>query len=109
MAAFEHVLLLLSFVYALALTHLLARIAGLFDARERVKFSGLHGLMALNAILLVFLDWLALWPLRTVSVWDFASIADNFGLGIVLFFTCAIAAPHVTDEGEIDLEAYYRH
>jgi hypothetical protein len=40
MAAFEHVLALLSFVYALALTHLLARIVALFDARARVKFSG---------------------------------------------------------------------
>ena len=41
MSAFGHVTALLSFVYALALTHLLARIAELFVARDRVKFSGL--------------------------------------------------------------------
>ena len=40
MTAFEHVTALFSFVYALALTHLLARIAELIVARDRVKFSG---------------------------------------------------------------------
>jgi len=43
-SAFEHVTALLSFVYALALTHLLARIAELIVARERIKFSGLLAL-----------------------------------------------------------------
>ena len=38
MTAFEHVTALFSFVYALALTHLLARIAELIVARDRVKF-----------------------------------------------------------------------
>jgi hypothetical protein len=42
MAAFEHVTALLSFVYALARKHLLARIVKLFVARHRgVGFSGL--------------------------------------------------------------------
>jgi len=41
MTAFEHVTTLFSFVYALALTHLLARIAELVVARDRAKFSGL--------------------------------------------------------------------
>jgi hypothetical protein len=37
MSAFEHVTALLSFVYALALTHLLARIAELIVARNYVQ------------------------------------------------------------------------
>jgi hypothetical protein len=37
MSAFEHVTALWSFVYALALTHLLARIAELIVARDRVR------------------------------------------------------------------------
>lgn len=65
MTAFEHVTALLSFVYALALTHLLARIAELIVARDRVKFSGLLTLGMVNAILLVFANWLSLWDLRS--------------------------------------------
>ena len=108
MAAFEHVITLVSFVYAFALTYLLARIVALFDVRVRVEFSGLHAFMVVNAVLLVFINWLALWPFHTVVVWDFASIADNFCLAIVVFFTCAIAAPRAS-EGPIDLEGYYQH
>ena len=52
MSVFEHVTALLSFVYALALTHLLARIAELIVARDRVRFSGLLALGMANAILL---------------------------------------------------------
>ncbi len=37
MTPFEHVAALFSFVYALALTHLLARIAELVVARDRVR------------------------------------------------------------------------
>ena len=73
MTAFEHVTALLSFVYALALTHLLARIAELIVARERVKFSGLLALGMANAILLVFADWLSLWDLRSIKSRDLAS------------------------------------
>ncbi len=40
MSAFEHVTALLAFVYALALTHLLARVAELVVTRERVLLSG---------------------------------------------------------------------
>ena len=60
MSAFEHVTALWSFVYALALTHLLARIAEFIVARDRVRFSGLLALGMDNAILLVFADWLSL-------------------------------------------------
>ncbi len=78
MSAFEHVTALLSFVYALALTHLLARVAELIVARERVKFSGLLALGMVNAVLLVFVNWLALWDLRQsrtgiLHPWPFSS------------------------------------
>lgn len=49
MTVFEHVTTLFSFVYALALTHLLARIAELIVARDRVRFSGLLALGMVNA------------------------------------------------------------
>ena len=57
MAAFEHVTALLSFVYALALTHLLARAAELVIVRERVGFSGLLTVAMINALTLVFANW----------------------------------------------------
>ena len=84
MAPFEHVTALLSFVYALALTHLLARAAELVIARERVRFSGLLTLAMINALTLVYANWLSIWDLHTVQSWDLASITINFLFAISL-------------------------
>ena len=107
MNAFEHVTALLSFVYALALTHLLARIAELFVARDRVKFSGLLALGMTNAVLVVFANWLSLWDFRLIEVWDLASIAINFLFAVNIFLICVLVGPKAHDEGPIDLEDFF--
>jgi hypothetical protein len=109
MSAFEHVTALLSFVYALALTHLLARIAELIVARERVKFSGLLALGMVNAVLLVFVNWLSLWDLRSVTSWDLASVAIQFLFAVSVYVVCALVGPKVPDEGVLDLEDFFWH
>jgi hypothetical protein len=75
MPAFEHVTILLSFVYALALGHLLSRIGTLLTVRGRTRFSGLLALEMCNCVLLVFFNWLGLWDLHTLRVWDIGTIA----------------------------------
>jgi hypothetical protein len=107
MTAFEHVTALLSFVYALALTHLLARIAELVVARDRVRFSGLLTLGIANAILLVFADWLSLWDLRSIKSWDLASVTIQFLVAISVFLICVLVGPKAPDEDEIDLEDFF--
>src|ERR1700746_1602922 len=107
MTAFEHVTALLSFVYALALTHLLARIAELVIARERVKFSGLLALGMANAVLLVFVNWLARWDLRSVTNWDIASVAVQFLFAVSVYVVCALVGPKAPDDGVIDLEGFF--
>ena len=107
MTAFEHVTALLSFVYALALTHLLARIAELVVARERVRFSGLLALGMINAIVLVFANWLSIWDLRSMQSWPLASIAIQFLFAISLYIICALVGPKTPDEGSIDLEEFF--
>src|ERR1700730_341569 len=107
MSAFEHVTALLSFVYALALTHLLARIAELIVARDRVKFSGLLALGMVNAVLLVFVNWLSLWDLRSVTSCDFASVAIQFLFAVSVYVVCALVGPKVPDEGALELEHFF--
>src|SRR5438552_19073120 len=104
MSAFEHVTALLSFVYALALTHLLARIAELIIARERVKFSGLLALGMVNAVLMVFVNWLSLWDLRSVTNWDIASIAIQFLFAVSVYVICALIGLLASDVVTSDYE-----
>lgn len=107
MSAFEHVTALLSFVYALALTHLLARIAELIVSRERIKFSGLLALGMVNAVLLVFVNWLSLWDLRSVTSWDIGSVAIQFLFAVSVYVVCALVGPKVPDEGVLDLDDFF--
>jgi hypothetical protein len=107
MTAFDHVMLLLSFVFALALTHLLSRVAALLLARERVRFSGLQCVAIVNAVALIFTNWLQFWDVRGMRQWDLFSITTFFAFSVGLYFVCAMAAPEPVAEGAIDMEAFY--
>src|SRR5215472_17746537 len=107
MNAFEFVIILLSFVYALALTHVLSRTGALVLAYERVRFSSLSALMIANAVAQVFLGWLILWDLRSLARWDLVAIIGQFALGVLTYFMCLFAAMDVEPTGEIDLEARF--
>src|ERR1700688_4057774 len=107
MRPFDHVLILYSFVFALALTHLLSRVGSLMLARRRVRFSALQAFMVVNAIVVVFVNWLALWFVHNIPDWDLYSIAIYFLFALCSYFFCAAAAPEVPFEGTIDLEEFY--
>jgi hypothetical protein len=107
MSAFDHVLVLLSFVFALALTHLLSRVGGFIVARKRVKPSGLTSLAIVNAVVMVFQNWLLLWTIRDWRNIDLLSITVIFVFSITLYFICAVAAPEAERGESIDMEEYY--
>ncbi|MBX9746988.1 MAG: hypothetical protein K2X34_08810 [Hyphomonadaceae bacterium] len=107
MDSFDFVLILLSFVYALALGHLLQRVGGLLVVRERVQFSGLLALAIVNAVTQVYIDWLAMWDYRDVDDWDLYTITLFFMSSIILYLMCAAVAPETPDEGRVDMEAFY--
>jgi len=48
---FQHVTVLISFIFALALTHVLSSASNLILQRDRVGFSGLLSMTMLNAVL----------------------------------------------------------
>ncbi|MDZ4691405.1 hypothetical protein [Terricaulis sp.] len=107
MSSFDFVLILLSFVYALALGHLLQRVGGLLIARERVRFSGLLALAIVNAVTQVYIDWLAMWDFRTVGEWDLFTVTLFFFSSILLFLMCVAVSPEAPDERPVDMEAFY--
>jgi hypothetical protein len=107
MDKFDFVLILLSFVFAMAMAHLLAGVGALVSARDRVRFSPLLTLMILNALLQVFVDWLALWDLRGLAEWDLLTVAVIFSYAVVIYFICVAAVPEPSQDRPIDMEAFY--
>jgi len=57
---FEHLTLLLSFIYVIALTHLLSSATGLILARDRVRFSPLLAIWMVVALAILFNNWLSM-------------------------------------------------
>jgi hypothetical protein len=104
MHAFDFVVILVSFIYALALTHLLSRIGALILASVRI--APLVLLVAVNAAWAVFFSWLGLWGLHAMTNWDIGSILAQFAFAIGLYFICVFAAPGA-EQGKTDTEAFY--
>lgn len=104
---FEHVTILLSFVYALAVGHLLSSATELMWARDRVRVSGIQCLWMFNALLMLFENWLGMWALSTRTQWDVAEVAIYFVAALVQYFTCSLLSLRPDDDGPIDMPAFF--
>ncbi len=107
MGAFEHIISLLSFVFALAITHLLLTVAGLIRNWGRVRLSWLHGPWLLNSLITVIANWISFWDMRTLGVWSVGSIFFTFTLSFVTYLQVALVCPDIPAEGTIDLVAFH--
>lgn len=108
MDTFELVITLLSFIYALAVAHLLQGVTDLLLARKRVRVSLAHALWALMALLNLFGNWLALFDLRDAA-WSTGLIVLQFLMAATLYFTCSLLTPPRSEaNGRIDLDAFDR-
>lgn len=105
---FEHIAVLMSLVFAVAMTHLLASATDLILARERVRMSWLHVAWMVVAALLLFTNWLALWDMRRVSHWTVDRVAIQFAFTVIQYFSCSLVSPKVPEEGPVDLIAFER-
>jgi hypothetical protein len=104
---FEHVTILLSFVFAIALTHLLSSTTELVWARDRVRFSELQALWMFNAALQLLINWLGFWYTNTIPNWNAVDVSINFTAALIQYFTCSLISMRPKDEGVIDMPAFY--
>ena len=103
----QHFLILMSFVYAIALTHLFSSAADLIQARERVHFYGAQALWMAVMLVALFNNFLGLVHLNEVKAWTLANEANNFVYGGVQYFTCALVSVRVEPEVPVDMEVAY--
>jgi len=107
MGAFEHVISLLSFVYALAIAHLLMTGARIIGAWERVRFSWFHAYWMLNALLVLVVDWVGYWDMHGIPKWSMVSIAVVMVQSCTDYMQAALVCPEIPAEGEIDLRDFH--
>ena len=103
MGAFDHIILLLSFVYALAIGHLLTTTAMLIRRAAEVRFSALNAFWMLNALVVIMANWLSFWDLRTLPSWSVATIFFTFLIAFTNYLQAALACPETGGSGLLDL------
>jgi hypothetical protein len=104
---FEHLTLLLSFIYVVALTHLLSSTTGLILARDRLRFSPLLALWMILALGILLNNWLSIWDLRAIRVWSIGEIVVDFTMATIQYFTCSLVSIEVKGGQEVDMIAWY--
>jgi hypothetical protein len=103
LGAFDHIILLLSFVYALAIAHLLSTTAMLIRRSAEVRFSALNAFWMLNALVVIMANWLSFWDLRTLPRWSVATIFFTFVIAFTNYLQAALVCPEADGEGHLDL------
>jgi hypothetical protein len=104
---FDFIILFFSFVYALALTHLLLAAARMVRHRKSVVFSWPHALWMLDALLILASTWLSFWDVHQMGVVSVATVAAGFVVVITQYLLCALVAPDFTDGNDFDLRGFH--
>jgi hypothetical protein len=104
---FEHVTILLSIIFALAMTHILASATELVWQRRNIRFYGLHALWMANALIGLLCYWLSIWELAAVRRWTGLAIVLQFIPAIVQYFACSLLSMRREGAEIMDMKAFY--
>lgn len=107
MRAFDFILILFSFVYAAAVTHVLSTAGEIIIASKRVRLSWFNAGWMLAALLFTCAWWIGLWDLRTTRTWDVGSIAFYFAIAGGIYLQARLVSPRIPERGEVDLQAFH--
>jgi hypothetical protein len=101
---FEFIIAFFSFIYALALTHLLLSITAIIRHRRIVVFSLPQALWMLAALVSLIANWISLWDFHKLQTITLGTIFVGFVLSVIQYLVCALVSPELRDDS--DLKAY---
>jgi hypothetical protein len=107
MRAYDFILVLFSFVYAAAVTHVLSTAGEIIIASKRIRLSWINAGWMCAALLFTCAWWIGLWDLHTVTVWSVGSIAFYFSVAAGIYLNARLVSPRIPERGEIDLRAFH--
>lgn len=107
MRAFDFVMTLYSFVYALGVAQILTTVGDMIRAGKRLRFSWLNAGWMLNILLAIVAWWLSLWDLRTDTSWPMVNVLVFFGVACLLYVLARMVSAPIPAEGVVDLQRYH--
>ena len=107
MHAFDFILVLFSFVYAAAVTHVLSTAGEIIIASKRIRLSWFNAGWMLAALLFTCAWWIGLWDLHEVKSWDTGAILFYFSMASGIYLNARLVSPRIPESGEIDLQRFH--
>lgn len=107
MHAYDFILVLFSFVYAAAVTHVLSTAGEIIIASKRVRLSWINAGWMCAALLFTCAWWIGLWDLHTVTMWSVGAVAFYFSVAAGIYLNVRLVSPRIPERGEIDLRAFH--
>ncbi len=97
---------LLSFIYVLALTHVLQCFRDLWIARDRVKPSASHLIWMVALLLFAILTWFPAAESESGVALTGWRLGARLLFAMGVYFACAFVSPRVPDRGDLDMGDY---
>ena len=107
MNPFEFIILFFSFIYTLALTHLLFAWTRMMRHRRQLTFSWPHFLWMMAALGNLSVNWISLWDFRTNGALALGTIAAGFLFVIINYFVCALVSPDFEGGETYDMKQFH--
>jgi len=104
---FEFIILFFSFIYTLALTHLLFAWTRMVRHRRQLVLSGPHLLWMFVALAHLSVNWLSLWDFRSGGRLSLLTITGGFILVIISYALCALVSPDFEGGETYDMERFH--
>ncbi|HEX5238743.1 MAG TPA: hypothetical protein VFW39_09805 [Sphingomicrobium sp.] len=107
MGPFEFIILFFSFIYTLALTHLLFAWTRMIRHRRELVFSWPHFLWMLVAMANLAVNWISQWDFRTEHSLSLGTIASGFLFVVINYFVCALVSPDFEGGETYDMKHFH--
>lgn len=107
MRAFDFVMTLYSFVYALGVAQILSTVGDMIRAGKRLRFSWLNAGWMLNILLAIVAWWLSLWDLKTEPHWPMLTVLVLFVVACLLYVLARMVSAPIPEKGPVDLQRYH--
>jgi hypothetical protein len=104
---FEFVIAFLSFIYALALAHLLFAWTRMIRHRRQLVFSWPHLLWMLVALVALADNWISLWDFRAQKVLALGPLSALFLFVVLVYFQCALVSPDFEGGETYDMKRFH--
>lgn len=107
MHAFDYISVLLSFVYAAAVTHILATAGDIAISFSRIRFSWLNAGWMLASLFAVAAWWIGVWDMRTLGVWTMPTVGFLFAVACLMYVEVRLVCPRINDNEIVDLDSFH--